>query len=352
MNGRKKLKVAVIGLGYFSTFHLRAWQRIEEVELVGAADPDESKRAEASRLYSVPAYCDLGELLASADPDVIDLVTPPPTHADLVSKSLRKGRIIVCQKPFCTSLEEAATIATAAEQSGTELVIHENFRFQPWHRKIKSMLDNGSLGQVYSCRFALRPGDGRGADAYLSRQPSFQKMQRFLFHETGVHFLDVFKWLFGEVESIYAECRQLNRHIAGEDDGLFILSHKSGVRAIFDGNRLSDHAASDRRKTMGEMVIDAEAGTLRLDGNGRLFLREFGGNEETEVPYLYEDRDYSGNCVEALNRHIIEHKLRGSPLENRISEYLDIIRLDQSAYESVKAGCRIMLAHGENDRVQ
>ncbi|MEO1093255.1 MAG: Gfo/Idh/MocA family oxidoreductase, partial [Pseudomonadota bacterium] len=173
----------------------------------------------------------------------------------------------------------------------------ENFRFQPWFRECRKQIDAGALGQVYELAFRLRPGDGQGPRAYLDRQPYFQEMERFLLHETAVHLFDVFRFLLGEVEAVFADLRRLNPAIAGEDAGLVILRFASGSRALFDGNRLADHAAENRRLTMGEMQIDGAKANLRLDGYGRLFLRAHSSNQEDEMAYAWEDRGYGGDCV-------------------------------------------------------
>ena len=183
---------------------------------------------------------------------------------------------IICQKPFCGALDPARRMAGLAAEAGVDLIVHDNFRFQPWYRQLKTIIDEGSLGRIHQISFALRPGDGRGPAAYLDRQPYFQTMERFLVHETAVHFLDVFAFLLGLPDHVYADLRRLNPHIAGEDAGIIILGYDDGRRAIFDGNRLIDHAADNRRLTMGEALVEAEAASVRLDGYGRLHRRETG----------------------------------------------------------------------------
>jgi len=338
MMAREPLQVALVGLGYFSQFHLRAWQRIEGVDLAAVADRDRTKTDAAAQEYRTLGFAGLSAMLETIEPDILDIVTPPPTHATFIRQALKTGRLIICQKPFCENFDEAQAVTAEAEAAGVQLVVHENFRFQPWHREIKRRLDNGLLGTVYQCRFSLRPGDGRGRDAYLDRQPTFQQMPRFLVRETGVHFLDLFGWLFGNIVSVYSDLRQLNPVVAGEDAGILLLQHATGVRSIFDANRLSDHAAANRRKTMGEMLIEGEVGALRLDGEGRLFFRPFGQNREDELPFDYEDRDFGGGCVEALNRHVVGHIREGHPLENRAADYLRVVALEQAAYRSAETG--------------
>ncbi len=329
------VRVTAIGSGYFSQFHYDGWARMDNVQIVGMCARDrEAAQALAGR-YGVPAiYDDLDEMLDETRPDLLDIITPPQTHADFVKAAMDRGIHAICQKPFCPTLEEAHQAIACAKQAGKLLVVHENFRFQPWYRQIKAMLDEGALGDVYSVSFRMRPGDGQGPEAYLSRQPYFQEMPRFLVHETAIHFIDTFRYLFGDVSSVLADLRRLNPVIAGEDAGVILFRFASGVRGVYDGNRLADHIAQNRRFTMGDMLIDGSAGTLRLDGNGGLWLRAHGDNEEKPVEYDWSDRGFAGDCVYKTNRHVIEHLVKGTPLENTAAEYLTNLKIEDAVYRS------------------
>ncbi|MEO0380878.1 MAG: Gfo/Idh/MocA family oxidoreductase, partial [Pseudomonadota bacterium] len=251
------IRVACIGAGYFSQFHYDAWARIDGAEVVGACDLDFA-RAQAT---GAPTFRDLDHMLNLAKPDLLDIILPPPAHGATIRVALVAGiKWIICQKPFGTDLNEARTIVAEAQAAGARLVVHENFRFQPWYRAIKAALETDRIGAVQNATFRLRPGDGQGPEAYLDRQPYFQSMPRFLIHETGVHWVDSFRYLFGPVDSVYADLRTLNPAIAGEDAGFVIFDHASGVRAMFDGNRHLDHAADNLRCTMGEALIEGNKG--------------------------------------------------------------------------------------------
>ena len=205
------------------------------------------------------------------------------------------------------------------------------------------LLAGGRLGQVFQATFRLRPGDGQGPRAYLDRQAYFQTMERFLVRETGIHFIDTFRFLFGEVERVYASLRRLNPAIAGEDAGLIVLDHVGGVRALFDGNRLADHAARDRRLTMGEFLVEGSAASLRLDGDGGLWLRRFGANGETRHDYAWEERGFAGDCVHALQRHVVEALRKGGAIENTAEAYLRNLAIEAAVYRSSQAGARVAL---------
>jgi D-apiose dehydrogenase len=340
----KPVRVACVGTGYFSRFQYRAWKRIPEVELVALCNRSIDKAAAFGEEFGVRSvYTDLERMLDLEAPDILDIITPPETHLFAIELAAARGIDVICQKPFCTTLKEAEKALSLAKAADISIVVHENFRFQPWHQAIRAHLSEGRLGRVYQATFRLRPGDGQGHSAYLERQPYFQKMPRFLVHETAIHLIDVFRSLFGEPEAVTALLRRLNPAINGEDSGLFILDMANGTRCVFDGNRLSDHPAKNRRLTMGEFMIEGENGVLSLNGDGELFMRAHGSNALQAVLYAWNDVEFGGDCVYRFQRHVIDHRLGRGLLETEASHYLANIRVEKAVYDSSETGRRVFL---------
>lgn len=337
-----ELAVVTIGAGYFARFHHEAWARLPRVRLRAVCDLDRDRaEAFAQEFGAAAAYTDPAEMLAAERPDLVDIAAPPSAHRALVALAADAGVDAICQKAFTRSLAEARETVEIARAAGITLVVHENFRFQPWYREIRRLLDEDAFGEVYSLSFRLRPGDGQGPDAYLDRQPYFQSMERFLVHETAIHFIDTFRFLAGGYESVYADLRRLNPAIAGEDAGIMVLSHGGGVRSLFDGNRLSDHVAENRRLTMGEFLLEGSAGSIRLDGNGNLFRRAFGSNDERPHGYDWENRGFAGDSVFALQAHVVAHLLDGAPLQNAAAAYVENLSVEEAVYRSAAEGRRL-----------
>lgn len=337
MSVQPAVKVACVGAGYFSQFHYGSWARIDRVELVASCNRDIDK----ARATGLPAYDDLDEMLFEHDPDVLDVILPPVAHADTIRTALAAGvKWIICQKPFCTDLAEAKAIIREAEAAGTTLIVHENFRFQPWYRRIKRALEDGMIGDVHQMTFRLRPGDGQGPQAYLDRQPYFQDMPRFLVHETAVHWVDTFRFLLGDPTHVYADLRQMNPAIAGEDAGYILFEHPQGVRALFDGNRHLDHAADNLRRTMGEALIEGTKGSIDLRGDGSVHLRLFGQTDTTELlpPDTWDG--FGGDCVHALQSHVIAGMLDREPLENTAADYVTVVEIENAIYASAHNGAK------------
>ncbi|WP_420328971.1 Gfo/Idh/MocA family protein [Mameliella sp.] len=334
------LRVACIGAGYFSQFHYGSWARMDGARLVGACDRDLAK----ARATGLPAYDDPARMLDELQPDLLDIILPPNAHAETIRMALASGvRRMICQKPFCRDLDEARAITDEAEALGAVVVVHENFRFQPWYRAVKAALADGVLGELQQVTFRLRPGDGQGPRAYLDRQPYFQQMERFLIHETAVHWVDTFRWLLGNPTHVYADLRRLNPAIRGEDAGIVLFDHTNGVRAIFDGNRHLDHAADNLRRTMGEALFEGTAGVMSLGGDGAVHLRRHGetGPEQLLPPDEWDG--FGGDCVHALQSHVVSAFLNGTPLENSARDYLTVIGIEQAIYASAASGQKIEL---------
>ena len=163
-------------------------------------------------------------------------------------------------------------------------------------------------------------------------------MPRFLIHETGIHLIDVFRFLLGEVSGVFARLRRLNPAIEGEDAGCVLFDFASGAFGLFDGNRLVDFPAANPRLTMGEMLLEGAAATLRLDGFGRLFLKPHQGIERAHA-YAWQDQGFGGDCVFALQQHVVRHFRDGAPLENTGDAYLRNLEIEDAIYRSAASGC-------------
>ena len=342
------MRLATAGAGYFSQFHFEAWSRIPEIELVGSYNKRVERVAPiAARYGDPPVFDDFDRMLDAVKPDIVDIITPPVTHRAFAERALAAGCHVICQKPFTHDLDEARDLVGKAREADRILVVHENFRFQPWYREIARLIGEGLLGDLYQATFRLRPGDGQGEDAYLARQPFFRDMERFLVHETGVHLVDTFRFLFGSCDWVFADLRQLNPGIAGEDAGTVLFGYGNGFRAVFDGNRLSDHPARNRRLTMGELTVEGSKGTLSLTGDADILFRPFASNGTESIDYQWQDRGFGADCVYALQRHVIDHLVKGTPLANAAGDYLDVMRCEAAIYRSAETGRRTALAEIE-----
>lgn len=336
-------RIAMVGAGYWAQFQLEGW-RDAGAPVVALCNRSAAHAAPLAARFSVPhCYTNLAEMLDAVKPTLLDVVLPPEVQEGAVRAALERGIPVICQKPFGANLQQAQAMTALARLQATPLVVHENFRFAPWFRECRRLIDSGFFGRVHGITFRLRPGDGQGPRAYLERQPYFQTMPQFLVRETAVHFIDTFRFLLGEVEAVTARLRRLNPAIAGEDSGLIVFEFGDARSGLFDGNRLNDHVADNPRRTMGEMWLEGERGVLRLDGQARLWFKPHQGTEHEHAYGGTAPGAFGGACT-ALQAHVLAHLRQGAPLENAAADYLANLQVQAAVYHSHTTGARVVMS--------
>ncbi len=333
-----RLKGVCIGAGYFSQYHYDAWQRIPEVEITAFCSRDPGRiRAIQERFHIPRVYHDYREMFDQEKPDFVDIITPPPTHLEMCREAARRGIHIICQKPLAPTLEEAKTLVAEVSRSGVRFMVHENFRFQPWYRQIKRIINEGILGHIFSIYIQTRMGDGWGENAYLDRQPYFRHYPRLLIYETGVHFIDTFRFLLGEIRRVTAWLRRLNPVIAGEDCGLVVCEFHSGAIGVWDANRYNEPNYSNPRYTFGQTLVEGEKGSARVYPDGRVTVQLLGGLEEN-VDYDPPRHGFAGDCCYAAQKHFVEGLLTGETFETNGWDYLKTLTVQEAVYQSAATG--------------
>ena len=335
--GVKRFRGVTVGAGYFSQFHFAAWRRMGNVEIVAACDRDPGRLHQVATTYGVSrTYQDVAAMLDRERPDFIDIITPPETHLDLVRLAAERGIAILCQKALAPTFAQAREIVQLAAEARARLMVHDNFRFQPWHREAKVLLEQGVIGKLQTISCRTRLGDGWGPDAYLARQPYFRDMPRFLIFETGVHFIDVYRYLGGEITQVFARLTRLNPAIQGEDSGVVLFDFASGACGLWDADRYHEGPAKNPRYTFGAFFLEGDKGTLRIDEEGDVFLRPLGG-EELFHGYIHSHDGFAGDSVFATFAHFIKCLSDGQEFETSGENYLRTLAVQEAVYASASA---------------
>jgi predicted dehydrogenase len=340
----RALKGVAIGAGYFSHYQYEAWTRLPEVEIAAVYNRTGSKARDIMNRYGVPRrHGDWREMIDREQPDFVDIITPPETHEEMCGHAARRGVHIICQKPLAPSFDASRKIVETARAAGVRFMVHENWRWQPWYRKIKEIQQAGEIGEFTHLNFLMRMGDGWGERAYLDRQPFFRDYPRLLIYETGVHFVDTFRYLLGEVVEVYAHLRRLNPVIKGEETGQVFFKFACGATAILDANRYNEVESPSPRYTFGELRIDAMGGHLTMDTESNLRIKPL-GQPACDVDYPHRNINFAGDCVYALQRHFVDCMLSGREFESHGEDYLKTLQVVDAIYESAARSEAVRLA--------
>jgi predicted dehydrogenase len=333
----KRLKGVCIGAGYFARYQYEAWLRIPEVEIVAFSNRDQTRASEIKKRFGLTrCYTDYREMFDREKPDFVDVITPPPSHRGICAEAAQRGIHIICQKALAPTFPEASEIVATAAEASVRFMVHENFRFQPWYREIKRQIETGAIGdRLFSLAFRSRMGDGWGENAYIPRQPYFREYPRLLIFENGVHFIDTYRYLAGEISRVSSWHRRLNPVIKGEDCALIVFEFANGALGEWDANRYNETNAVNPRYTFGEFLVEGSGGRICLTGDSRLTLKRL-GEKEVEIPYERADVNFCGDCVYFTQRHFVDRMLDGRPFETSGEEYLKTLTVQEAAYKSAE----------------
>jgi predicted dehydrogenase len=328
------------GAGFFARFHAEAWPRVDGAEIVAVSDPDVGKARAFAREFGIAkVYTDTAGMLMAEKPDFLDVVTGPATHRALVEMAAANGVDVICQKPMAPEWDDCVAMVTRCEAAGVRLLIHENWRWQPWYREVRRLAEGGRLGRIFHVGFRMRTGDGRGERPY-EVQPYFREMERLLIYETLVHFIDTFRFLAGELESVSCRTARVNPVIRGEDCALIEIDFASGVQGLIDANRISGPAPAP--VAFGELRVEGDRGMVRMTPEGRLWLTEY-GEAEREHQYERAEEGYKGDSVWAFQQHATDCLCTGGECESEGRAYLKTVAGVLACYRSAETDVRVRM---------
>lgn len=195
---KKKLKVGIIGTGDIANAcHLPNWKELEgegRVEIVGVCDIVEKRVMAASEKYGGKAYIDYKKMLKELDFDVIDVCTQNRVHAPATVAALEAGANVLVEKPMAMNARECESMIKAANKAKKKLMVAQHMRFESAHEKLKSVVESGELGQIYTSKAVyLRR---RGIPGWGKFHIAMESLGGPLI-DIGVHVMDLCVWLMG-----------------------------------------------------------------------------------------------------------------------------------------------------------
>jgi predicted dehydrogenase len=199
-----------------------------EVVAIASRTPDRARSAAAR--WAIPDVHDTWqELLANPRVQVVDIAYPPHLQLEIVREAAAHAdhiKGILAQKPLATSLAEAREIVRLCDDAGIALAVNQNMRYDQSIRALKSLLDDGHLGEPVVAEIVTN------TDAHW--QDYIRTYERVVLLNLSVHHLDALRYLFGDPERIVASVRPDPRLDFPHEDGsaFYVLEYANGFRAI------------------------------------------------------------------------------------------------------------------------
>ncbi|MDJ0321008.1 Gfo/Idh/MocA family oxidoreductase [Pseudarthrobacter sp. PS3-L1] len=145
----RKLRVAVVGAGYWGPNLVRNFQSSPDWDLVAICDLDLARaRKLAASVGEVAVVETLDELLDTIEVDAVAIATPARTHYGTVMTALRAGKHVLVEKPLADSREHGAEMVATAKAAGLVLMADHTYCYTPAVLKMQELIQSGSLGEI------------------------------------------------------------------------------------------------------------------------------------------------------------------------------------------------------------
>jgi UDP-N-acetylglucosamine 3-dehydrogenase len=242
----KKLRVAVVGTGFWGKNHARVYRELENTELIAICDVDAERAKTIANQFGVRAYTNSTRMLRNEEVEAVSLCTWSTSLAKEALKALKAGKHVLVEKPMATNAKQAEKLLATAEKNGLHLTVGFLMRFIPGLRHIRESIENKKIGELV-CATAKR----------VSQWPE-RIGDVGVVKDTAIHDIDVMRFIFNEDPvTVYAKTGSM-KHKKFEDYAQIMLSYKDGKSAFIESNWLTPY------KTRTLTVTGSDA-IMRLD---------------------------------------------------------------------------------------
>ena len=345
----RTIRVGVVGCGRNSDNHLRVYSNTKEVRIIAVCDVNSTKANEKAHKYGVDhAFTDFNSMLV-LDLDLVDIVTPTSTHAELSVRALESGHNVLIEKPMATSSTECLNMIHAARKNGRTLCVVHN------KRVFKSIMET----KVAIEREGLAISQMRISQFFASHNAPMwilTEQNKGILWEALVHPVYLTQHFLGEIQSVYAAGSKLNQSVY---DSIVLVLRKDDLSGVCqfqwdvkepltvfqvvtkEGDRFEGDLSWDFVSRKSRRYINRRTTALRLLHDDlheplakcRVFLRN-----------LLETRSYQGglpyeNTFFTLIRQLLSF-ISGERCSPPVTaeEGLQSIRVLEAAEKSIKTG--------------
>ncbi|MEC1523752.1 Gfo/Idh/MocA family oxidoreductase [Neobacillus niacini] len=249
---KREFGFAIVGTGLISTTHYEQISAIEGAKVVAVYSRSEQKAKALAEKTGTDWYTNYQEMLKRKEIDIVSIITPSGTHADMAIEAARAGKHVIVEKPMDISLEKAQQMIDVCREHHVKLSVISQHRFDPSSVKVKADIDSGRFGKMVLGQSSVnwyRP------QSYYdtSKWRGTLKMDGGgVLINQAIHTIDLFQYFMGEVESVYAHTAILaHEGIEVEDVAVATVKFKHGGLGTIVGTTAAYPGLSARLEIIG-----------------------------------------------------------------------------------------------------
>lgn len=254
-------KFGIIGCGNVSGKHIEAIDNIENAELIAVADIFEEKAKKLVEKYrnsEIKIYTDYREMLKNESIDIVDICTPPVSHAEIGTTVAEAGKHIIVEKPIALLIEDADKLIYSCKKNKVRLgVVYQN-RFHPHILRLHNTIEQKRFGKLIMGVSTMRWNRNQ---TYYDQTKWYKGLGGGSLMNQGIHNVDLLQWMMGPVKSVFAYGDTFLHNINTEDATVAVLRFKNNAMGIIETSTCV------YPENLEETIfISGEKGTVLIDG--------------------------------------------------------------------------------------
>ena len=226
---KREFGFAIVGTGLISATHSEQISAIEGAKVVAVYSRKEEKAKSLAEKAGADWYTDYQEMLKRKEIDIVSIITPSGTHADMAIEAARAGKHVIVEKPMDISLEKAQQMIDVCREHKVKLSVISQHRFDESAVKIKDDIDSGRFGNMVLGQASVnwyRPQSYYDTSKWRG---TIEMDGGGVLINQAIHTIDLFQYFMGEVESVYAHTAILaHEGIEVEDVAVATVKFKNG----------------------------------------------------------------------------------------------------------------------------
>ncbi|MFI6826637.1 Gfo/Idh/MocA family protein [Kribbella sp. NPDC050241] len=207
------VRTAIVGTGNRAQLFTEGLAKRDGYDVVALCDPNSVRMAFHNRMLLAagrrPAHqwppARFDEMIRVERIELLVVTTVDATHNRYIEAALRAGVRVISEKPMTTDATKAQSILDTVRETGGELAIAYNYRFNPVHRKVRELLAGGAIGDIHSVHFEWLLDVSHGADYFRRWHRDKANSGGLMVHKASHHFDLVNWWLGAEPRIVYGQ---------------------------------------------------------------------------------------------------------------------------------------------------
>lgn len=334
------IKFALVGCGRIAKRHaeLLGLNQIAGARLVAVCDIRPDRATAYGDRFGVPAYTSLEAMLERKDIDVVSVLTPSGSHADIAIAVAVSGRNVVVEKPMALTLEDADRMVAAAEKARVRLFVVKQNRFNVPVVKAREALDAGRLGKLVLGTVRVRWCRDQAYYDQDSWRGTWAQDGGVIANQAS-HHVDMLAWFMGPVESVHARGATSLVDIETEDTAVATVRFANGALGVVEAT-----AATRPKDLEGSLSVLGSGGTVEISGFAVNQMRHWNfvssrpEDDEVREKYSVNPPNVYGFGHQAYYEHVVDCLSHGKPALVDGREGRSSLEFVLGLYESMATG--------------